>query len=98
MYALKVLVAQPQRAVLTCCGVALCVVLMLFLLAVYSGVAEGSLEYVRSSDADLWVLQRHAANILRSTSLLDDRQGKVISRVRGVRSVAPVTFLLAGVE
>jgi putative ABC transport system permease protein len=98
LYAFKTLVAQPQRAVLTCSGVALCVVLMLFLLAVYRGVGEGSLDYVRSSDADLWVLQRHAANILRSTSLLSEAHGRVISKVDGVKSVSPVAFLLGGVE
>jgi ABC-type antimicrobial peptide transport system permease subunit len=98
MYALKILVAQPQRAVLTCLGIALCVVLMLFLLAVYRGVSVGSLEYVRSSDADLWVLQRHAANILRSTSLLSERHGDVIKKIEGVESASPVLFLLGGVE
>jgi putative ABC transport system permease protein len=98
MYALKILAAQPQRAVLTCLGIALCVVLMLFLLAVYRGVSVGSLEYVRSSDADLWVLQRHAANILRSTSLLSERHGEVIGNVKGVESASPVLFLLGGVE
>jgi putative ABC transport system permease protein len=98
LYALKILVAQPQRAALTCLGVALCVILMLFLLAVYRGAAEGSLEYVRSSDADLWVLQRHAANILRSTSLLSERHGEVIRKTEGVESAAPVLFLLGGIE
>jgi putative ABC transport system permease protein len=98
MYALKTLVAQPQRAVLTCFGVALCVVLMLFLLSVYRGVAEGSLDYVRSSDADLWVLQRHAANILRSTSLLTAHHGEVIGKIEDVESASPVLFLIGGVE
>ena len=66
MYATATLREQPQRLALTVAGVALCVILMLFLLAVYRGVAVGSIAYVASSDADVWVLQRHAANILRS--------------------------------
>ncbi len=98
MYATRVLLAQPQRLTLTVAGVALCVVLMLFLLGVYRGVSVGSIEYVAASDADLWVLQRHAANILRSTSLLDERYGGQLRREAGVDDVAPVLFILGGVE
>jgi len=50
---------------LTIGGVSLCIVLMFFLLAVYRGVADGSVEYIRRNKADLWVLQRNATNILR---------------------------------
>jgi putative ABC transport system permease protein len=98
MYALKILWRQPLRFILTVFGVALCVVLMLFLVAVYKGVADGSVEYVRASDADLWVMQRHCANILRSTSLLPVGYGNTLSGIAGVESCSPILFILAGLE
>ncbi len=98
MYALKTLRDQPLRFIITAFGVALCVVLILFLLGIYKGVADGSVEYVRSSKADLWVLQRHATNILRSTSLLTVKHGRVLERMEGVEKVSPVFFILAAVD
>jgi len=52
MYALKTLQDQPLRLALTVGGIALCMVLLLFLLSVYCRVADGSVEYLRASDAD----------------------------------------------
>jgi Na+-transporting methylmalonyl-CoA/oxaloacetate decarboxylase gamma subunit len=79
MYALKILAKQYLRFTITIFGVALCLMLMLFLLAIYYGVSDASVRYVRESDADIWVMQRHAANLLRGTSLLTNRHGSVIS-------------------
>lgn len=98
MYALKTLIDQPFRFIITVCGVALCVVLILFLLGIYKGVSTGSVEYVRASDADLWVLQRHATNILRSTSLLTPEHSTTLKEVPCVKSVSPVLFILASVR
>ncbi len=98
MFALKTLLAQHLRFILTVFGIALCVILMLFLLSIYKGVSVGSVEYVRESEADLWILQRHATNILRSTSILTTYHGNVIKKVKGVKSVAPVLFILASLK
>jgi putative ABC transport system permease protein len=98
MYELKILFRQRIRFALTVLGVALCGILMLFLLAVYRGVSVGSLEYVRSSDADLWVMQRHAGNILRSTSLLMTATGRRIAEIPGVESAAPVLFIMVSAQ
>ena len=98
MYALKTLIAQPFRFIITACGVALCVVLILFLLGIYKGASVGSVEYVRSSDADLWVLQRHATNILRCTSILTPEHGTTLKMIPGISSVSPVLFILASVS
>ncbi|MBM3311676.1 MAG: ABC transporter permease [Candidatus Aminicenantes bacterium] len=97
-YALRVLRGQPLRLVLTVGGVSLCVVLMFFLLAVYRGAAEGSVDYIRQNPADLWVLQKNASNILRGSSLVSSAQGELLSRLPGVRTVASVLFLLQTVR
>lgn len=97
-YAFRILRGQPLRLALTVGGVALCIVLMLFLLSAYNGVADGSVEYIRRNNADLWVLQRNAWNILRGSSLLSMDHGIVIQGIPGVQSVSPVLLLLSAIK
>jgi putative ABC transport system permease protein len=98
MYALKSLLKQFGRFIITSFGIALCVILMLFLLAIYKGVADGSVRYIRQSDSDLWVLQRHTSNILRGTSILPRRKGNIIKQIPGVKLVSPVLFFTASLR
>ena len=98
MYSLKVLISQPVRLMLTVMGVTLCALLMLFLWAVYSGVERGSVEYVRCSEADIWVLQRNATNILRCSSLLNITQGQLLTKIEDIEEVSPLFFYLATIH
>jgi putative ABC transport system permease protein len=98
MYAFKTLLNQYLRFIITVFGIALCIILMLFLLAVYKGAADGAIQYIRSNDADIWVMQNNATNILRNTSLIPAGMGKTLSGIEGVKSVSPVLFLLASVK
>jgi putative ABC transport system permease protein len=98
MYALRILRSQPLRLALTVGGVALCIVLMFFLLAVYRGVADGSVDYIRHNRADLWVLQRNATNILRGSSLVSAAQAEGIGRLPEVECISQVLLLLASVK
>lgn len=97
LYALRILRDQPFRLGFTVGGIALCIVLILFLAAVYRGVREGSIDYIRANEADLWVLQGSATNILRGSSILLQAHGSVLENVEGVETVAPVFFLLSSV-
>ncbi len=98
LYSVRVLRCEPFRLVLTVGGIDLCIVLMLFLLSVYRGVADGSIEFIRQNKADLWVLHSSATNILRGSSVLFDPHGKVIRGIPGVKSVSPVLLLLSAVK
>lgn len=98
LYPVRFLRSQPLRLLLTIGGVALCTVLMLFLLSVYRGAYEGSVQYVRENRTDLWVLQNTATNILRGTSFLTGRDSDQIERIPGVHSVSPVLILLSSVR
>lgn len=98
LYSLRILRSQPLRLALTVGGIALCIVLMLFLLSVYRGVADGSVEYIRHNQADLWVLQRNATNILRGSSVLFTSNGRTIQKIPGVQSVSPVLLLLSAIK
>lgn len=94
MYEIKLLIQQNLRFLLTILGIALCTILMLFLLSIYRGVSVGSVEYIDSSEADLWVLQKHADNILRSTSILSTATQRKLARVPEIKSCSPVLFLM----
>ncbi|MEE9402119.1 MAG: ABC transporter permease [Desulfobacteria bacterium] len=98
LYAFRILRSHPLRLSLTVGGIALCIVLMLFLLSVYRGVADGSIEYIRQNRADLWVLQRNATNILRGSSVLFTGHGKRILNIPGVKSASPVLLILSGIQ
>lgn len=98
MYAFRILTEHRMRYILTSLGISFCALLMLFLVAIYKGVSYGSVEYVISSDADLWVLQEHATNILRSTSLLPASYREDLKKIKGIESVSPVLFILASVK
>jgi putative ABC transport system permease protein len=98
MYPFRILTAQPLRLALTVAGIALCIMLMLFLLGIYRGVLVGSVDYVRSNPADLWVVQENTTNILRGISLLREIHGDLLRSVDGVDRAAPVLFLLCAVE
>ncbi len=97
MYAFKLLIQNRQRFILTSLGIALCTLLMLFMVSLYESVADGCVEYVRTSKADLWVLQKHATNILRSTSLLPSTYETDLNNTDGVSSVSPIFFIFASV-
>ncbi len=97
-HAIKLLTYHPLRLALTIGGVALCLVLMLFLLSIYAGVADGSVEYIRQSKADLWVLQGNATNILRGTSILSTAHGNVLRSIKGVRLASPVLLSLTSIK
>lgn len=98
MYAFNILTEHRIRYIFTALGIALCTLLMLFLISIYQGVSYGSTEYVRSCNADLWILQKHATNILRSTSILPASYEDDLNKIRGVKSASPVIFILAAVK
>jgi ABC-type antimicrobial peptide transport system permease subunit len=87
--------SQPVRLAMTISGISLCIILMLFLLGIYNGVADGSVEYVRKNEADLWVIQKSAENILRGTSILNTLQYMQLLENEKVASVSPVLLVLS---
>jgi ABC-type antimicrobial peptide transport system permease subunit len=97
-YSAKILTGQPMRLAITVAGISLCIVLMLFLLAAYYGVADGSVDYIRKNRSDLWVLSSNAWNILRGSSILFTSDTFDIQQIQGVKSVSSVLFILAGIR
>lgn len=98
MYVLRILIAQPLRLMLTVSGIALCIILIMFIIGIYNGVADGSVEYIKKTKADIWVLQANSTNILRGTSLLRAEYLTLIKRDTSVKSATPVFILLTNIK
>jgi putative ABC transport system permease protein len=64
----------------------------------YNGVYVNSVEYIRSNKADLWVVQKHATNILRNTSLLPSSYETDLNCTDGVDTASPLFFILASMK
>lgn len=97
-YAFRILCNQPTRLILTVLGISLCMMLILFLMGVYRGVADGSVEYIRENKADFWILQKNSTNILRGTSILRSHKEETIKLNENVESVSPVLLLLTNIK
>lgn len=95
MYTFSLISEHRVRYLLTALGISLCTLLMLFLVSIYQGISYGSVQYIRLSKADLWILQEHTTNILRSTSLLPLSDQNEIGKIKGIKSVSPVFFIIA---
>lgn len=97
MYAVRILTDKPFRFILTLSGIALCIILILFILGVYNGVAEGSIEYIKKTPADIWVLHGNSNNIIRGTSILPAEYGDVIEKEPLIKSVSSVLLFLTNI-
>lgn len=78
----------------TVSGIAATVALVLFLFAVHDGVKDGSTRYVRTADVDIWVSQKNADNILKSSSFLQATLATSIADVDGVAVASPLARLI----
>ncbi len=89
----------PQAGfVLAVACVAASVALFLIVWATYQGAYDGSVAYLRSVEADVWVLQRSADNLVRGLSVLSPAQAGELRGLEGVESVGRLVMLPAAVE
>lgn len=94
---LRLFGGRSGRTVLTVTGISLSILMMGFLLALYRGVENGSVAYLRATDADVWVVQSHTTNILRGFSLLTAAHAGLIREVDDVTAVSPLLFRLSSI-
>lgn len=80
--------------IVTVSAISATVALVLFLFAVHDGAKDGSTRYVRTADADIWISQKNADNILKSSSFLDASLADEIAQVDGVAVASPLARLI----
>jgi len=97
MYVIRILTDKPIRFALTFTGIAFCIILILFILGVYNGVAEGSIEYIKKTPADIWVLQGNNNNIMLGTSIIPANYINIIKRDSLIESASAVFLFFTNI-
>jgi putative ABC transport system permease protein len=90
----RLLLRNRGGLVVTVSGIAATVALVLFLFAVHDGAKDGSTRYVRTADVDLWITQKNADNILKSSSFLRADIADDVATMDGVAVASPLTRLI----
>jgi putative ABC transport system permease protein len=88
------LLRDRGRLLVTIGGLGAAVSLVLFLLAVYEGARDGTTNYVRTTPVDLWVCQKNANNLLKSSSFVPVSRAADIQKIPGVSGAAPLMRII----
>ena len=91
--AFRNLFQNKARLVISVGGVALALLLILALDAVFTGVERQITAYIEHSGADIWVSQKDVRNMHMASSSLPDSVARKVKRVAGVASVTPILYL-----
>ncbi len=91
--AFRNLFQNKARLVISVGGVALALLLILSLDAVFTGVERQVTAYIEHSGADIWVSQEDVFNMHMASSSLPDSVARKIKFVPGVDSVTPIHYL-----
>lgn len=99
--ALRNLLSEKTRFLISVGGVAFSVMLILIILSLYQGWRVKSSEYIQNVDTDLWVSQTGSTDLLNSASILAPSIGEEIKNISGVKEVnrfigRPVSYSLKG--
>jgi putative ABC transport system permease protein len=90
----RLLLRNRGGLIVTVSGIAATVALVLFLFAVHDGAKDGSTRYVRTADVDIWISQKNADNILKSSSFLDASLAEEVAQTEGVAVASPLARLI----
>jgi putative ABC transport system permease protein len=93
--ALRNLVHDQTRLVVTLLGVAFAVFLMIFQSSLLIGFLRASAEIIDATDSDLWIAPRGVV-CFDFSSTLDDRLQEIAQGVAGVESVNPISVAFVG--
>lgn len=88
----RFLVSDRRRAVLTVLGVAASLLLVLLLGGIVAGAVERVTQYIRTSEADLFISQQGVRTMHMSVSDLPAEAVSEVAGVPGVRWAAPIGF------
>ncbi|MBI5944731.1 MAG: ABC transporter permease [Chloroflexi bacterium] len=91
--AFRNLFQNKARLVISVGGVALALLLILSLDAIFSGVERQVTAYVEHSGADIWVSQADVRNMHMASSSLPYSVARKVKYVPGVASVTPILYL-----
>jgi putative ABC transport system permease protein len=90
----RLLLRNRGGSIVTISGIAATVALVLFLFGVHDGAKDGSTRYVRTADVDIWISQKNADNILKSSSFLRASLADAVAEIDGVAVASPLARLI----
>ena len=96
--ALKNLLHEPGRFLISLGGVSAALVLGLLLEGIFVGTSEQIVAYPDRTDADVWVMQKGVSNMHMATSILPVSLAEEVARVPGVEDAEPILYLNAFVR
>ena len=91
--AFRNLFQNKVRLVISTGGVALALLLILALDAIFSGVEQRITAYIDYSGADIWVSQSDVFNMHMASSSISDSMARKVRLVPGVDSVSPILYV-----
>lgn len=91
--AFRNLFQNKVRLIISVGGVALALLLILSLDAIFTGVEQRITVYINNSGADIFVAQTGVRNMHMASSSLPDSAGRKVKAVSGVASVTPILYL-----
>lgn len=91
--AFRNLFQNKARLIISVGGVALALLLILSLDAVFTGVERQITAYIEHSGADVWVSQADVLNMHMASSSLPDSVARKVRHMPGVASVSPILYL-----
>jgi putative ABC transport system permease protein len=91
--AFRNLFQNKVRLVISTGGVALALLLILALDAIFSGVEQRITAYIDYSGSDIWVSQSDVFNMHMASSSLPDSVARKVRLVPGVASVSPILYV-----
>jgi putative ABC transport system permease protein len=90
----RLLLRNRGGSIVTISGIAATVALVLFLFGVHDGAKDGSTRYVRTAGVDIWISQKNADNILKSSSFLRASLAEDVAKIEGVAVASPLARLI----
>lgn len=94
----RMVARDGARFAITIAGVAMSVVLMLFLLALYHGVRTEANGWVASRPVDAWVAQANTTNFIKASSFIPASVAETVRAEPGVAEVTPLLRLITLLE
>lgn len=92
-WAWKTLLGQRTGLFGSGAGVAGAFVLVICFEAVFTGISEDIVTYIRHTDADVWVMQRGVSNMHMANSFVWDWKADRVAEVPGVADVNSILYL-----
>lgn len=94
----SIIIRDKAKFSITIVGISLSIMLTLFLFNIYNGVKTGAVGFIRESPAEIWVCQKNATNLLRSSSILDSSLTSLLKAIAGVDNITSIFRIMTSTD